>query len=94
MALTVLAAYDVRDDGRRARVSAILQSWGDRVQRSVFLCTVPQDDLPNLLSRVQATLDLDSDSFLLTRQCASCWENRKFIGQNEPPAPAYYWDVM
>lgn len=40
MALTVVAAYDVSEDRRRARVAAMLQMYGDRVQRSVFLLSL------------------------------------------------------
>ncbi|WP_267618118.1 hypothetical protein [Gordonia bronchialis] len=32
MALTVLAAYDITEDGHRARLAAILQSWGASYQ--------------------------------------------------------------
>ena len=32
-----LIAYDVSDDGRRARIAKKLESYGDRVQYSVFI---------------------------------------------------------
>jgi CRISPR-associated endonuclease Cas2 len=49
MALTHVIAYDISDDGRRARVAAVLQAHGDRVQRSVFVCTLEADILQVIL---------------------------------------------
>ena len=37
MAVTLLVAYDITVDNRRARLAALLQSWGDRIQYSVFV---------------------------------------------------------
>ena len=45
MALTVVIAYDISEDRRRARVAAVLQAYGDRVQRSVFIATLEPDRL-------------------------------------------------
>ena len=52
MALTHVIAYDISDDRRRARVSAVLQAYGDRVQRSVFICTLEAGLLSEVRSRV------------------------------------------
>ena len=38
MALTYVIAYDISDDRRRSQVAAVLQAYGDRIQRSVFVC--------------------------------------------------------
>lgn len=45
MALTVLITYDISADHTRAQVAAYLQQWGDRIQRSVFVCAIAPDDL-------------------------------------------------
>ena len=34
MALTYVVAHDISDDHRRSRVAAMLQAYGDRIQRS------------------------------------------------------------
>ncbi|MFI8774620.1 CRISPR-associated endonuclease Cas2 [Gordonia sp. NPDC062954] len=41
MAVTILVAYDITEDRRRARLAALLQAWGDRIQYSVFICHLP-----------------------------------------------------
>ena len=49
--VTVVAAYDVTADNRRARLSALLQAYGDRVQRSVFLARGEAAELDELRRR-------------------------------------------
>lgn len=52
MALTVVIASDISDDRRRARVAATIQVWGNRIQRSVFICTLDHDQLTDLTARL------------------------------------------
>lgn len=52
MALTYVIAYDISDDHRRARVAAILQSYGDRIQRSVFLATIDSGTVSEARRRI------------------------------------------
>ena len=52
MALTHVIAYDISDDHRRARVAAILQAYGDRIQRSVFVATIEADLLNEARERI------------------------------------------
>ena len=92
--MTVLAAYDVRDNNRRARVSAALQCWGTRIQMSVFICTIDQEGLEALVRTVEKIIDAHSDSFMVMRQCQQCWDNLLVIGQSEPTKATLYWAVM
>ncbi|MDR1078687.1 MAG: CRISPR-associated endonuclease Cas2 [Propionibacteriaceae bacterium] len=94
MALTVLAAYDISEDRRRARVAATLQRWGDRIQLSLFLCRLETDQLPELIHAVKSIIDPQTDSFMVARQCAHCWEGLTTIGQTSPHPPTLYWAVM
>lgn len=89
----VVAAYDIVEDARRARVAAMLQMHGDRVQRSVFVLALEVDELSVLRARVSQVLDLDKDSFYLFRQCADCWETMVCEGQASPPQETFYWIV-
>ena len=52
MALTHVIAYDISDDKRRAHVAAVLQAYGDRIQRSVFVATVDDDILREVRERI------------------------------------------
>ncbi len=91
VALTVIAAYDISDDGRRSRVAALLQAHGDRIQKSVFLLDVTADILDDVRARSSAILDLDEDSLYLFRQCGHCWDEVALIGQANKPQRVLYW---
>ncbi|MCL2455406.1 MAG: CRISPR-associated endonuclease Cas2 [Micrococcales bacterium] len=94
MALTVLAAYDVSDDRSRSRVAATLQRWGDRIQYSLFVCTLEPADIDQMVSAVHAIIDHDADSFIVFRQCGTCWDRHVALGQGEPRKPTLYHAVM
>lgn len=94
MALTVVAAYDVGEDGRRARLAGLLQGWGDRIQYSVFLLTVPDDDLPELLARARNILNTNEDSLYFFRQCSACWDTHSAVGQAYEPSREVMWAVL
>jgi CRISPR-associated protein Cas2 len=94
MALNIIAAYDITDNRRRSRVAATLQRWGTRIQYSVFVCTLEPKDLPTMLDAVEDILDPRHDSFLVLRQCATCWDSKIVIGQSPPPPPTHNWAVL
>lgn len=91
MAVTVVAAYDVSEDSRRARLAALLQTVGDRVQKSVFVLLVADDDLAELRRRAMEIIDLDHDSLYLFRQCAPCWDVVACVGQAHARDRVLYW---
>ncbi len=94
MALTTVVAYDVTNDARRSRLAALLQQYGDRIQRSVFILTLPTADLAALETEMRALVRLTEDSVYVLRQCGTCWEARVCIGQAHPPEPGLYWGVL
>jgi len=51
-----LMAYDIGDDRRRARISALLAGHGVRVQRSVFVVEGTQHAVVGLLGRAESML--------------------------------------
>lgn len=93
-ALTLVAAYDVSEDDRRARLAAVLQSFGDRVQKSVFVILIDETELADLRERSLGIIDPDTDSFLLFRQCGTCWDKRGTLGQAHTPTPVTHWTVF
>lgn len=92
--MIVVAAYDVSEDARRARLAAVLQSTGDRVQRSVFVLSLDDRGLEELQRQAGEIIDVDVDSFYLFRQCGTCWESLDCIGQADPPQPVLYWAAL
>lgn len=94
LAMMLVAAYDIAEDARRAKVAAMLQMHGDRVQKSVFVLSIAADDLAELRTRVAAVVDLDQDSFYVFHQCATCWEMMGCDGQASRPEESYFWIVV
>lgn len=94
MALTVVAAYDVSEDGRRAHLAALLQSYGDRIQKSVFVLMVDDGDFDELKGLATKLIDTDTDSLWFIRQCGICWPAADTIGQAKAPEKVLYWAAM
>lgn len=94
MALTVIAAYDVSEDDRRARLAALLQTHGDRIQKSVFVIMVDHDELAELAEHARRIVDTDTDSVWFLRQCTSCWADALTVGQAKSPERTLFWAVL
>jgi CRISPR-associated protein Cas2 len=92
--MTVVVAYDISEDRRRARVAATLQQCGDRVQRSVFVATLDGEQVTDLLAQVTDMINTTTDSVYAFRQCAACWETVGVVGQATVEDEPYYWAVM
>lgn len=59
-----LVAYDITDDARRDRIAHTLESYGDRVQYSVFIVDLRPAKLVRLRTKLTDMMDA-SDSVLL-----------------------------
>lgn len=60
-----LLAYDIADDPRRTRVAKILESYGDRIQYSVFIIDVKPARLVRLRTALLRVIDAVDDSVLI-----------------------------
>lgn len=94
MAVTVIVAYDIAQDRRCAKLAALLQAWGDRIQYSVFLCVIGPEQLKTLQSEIGRIVDVDEDSVFVFRQCRDCWSGLATVGQGEPPTADLYWVAL
>jgi CRISPR-associated protein Cas2 len=68
----VAICYDVEDDGRRAKVAAILERYGVRRQKSVFEAYLSDTSLDKLVRQLVSVLDKNRDSLRLYKICNSC----------------------
>lgn len=59
-----LIAYDIADDVRRTRVAKKLESYGDRVQYSVFIVDARPAKLLRLRAQLTEMIDQGTDSVL------------------------------
>lgn len=60
-----LIAYDVADDVRRGRLAKKLESYGDRVQYSVFVLEIRPAGMIRLRSAMVAIIESNADSVLV-----------------------------
>lgn len=60
-----VVAYDVSSDARRVRVAKTLESYGDRLQYSVFLVDVKPAKMVRLKVAVRAQIEPTTDSLLI-----------------------------
>lgn len=60
-----LVAYDIRDDARLRKVYDIVRSHGDRLQYSVFLCSLDPIEKIGLLGELRHVIDHRQDSIVL-----------------------------
>ena len=94
MALTYVIAYDITDDRRRSQVAAVLRAYGDRIQRSVFVCTAEPDLVTEIRSRLAGIIKPETDSVYVFRQCAACWDAVGIYGQAAVTSDPLYWAVL
>lgn len=73
-------SYDISDDSRRNSISKILESYGTRVQFSLFECNLDIDKLAELMQKLEEIINPDEDSLRCYPLCNSCLENVRRIG--------------
>lgn len=61
----LLIAYDIADDHRRSRIAKVLESYGDRIQFSVFVVEIKPAKLVRLRAALRALVELSTDSVLV-----------------------------
>ena len=60
-----LIAYDIPDDHRRTRIAKTLETYGDRVQYSVFIADLRPAKLVRLRAQLNSIIDAHADSVLI-----------------------------
>lgn len=61
----ILVAYDIPEDRRRNRLAKVVESYGDRVQYSVFVIDAAPVRIARLRRAVERVVDVRQDSILL-----------------------------
>ncbi|NLF18098.1 MAG: CRISPR-associated endonuclease Cas2 [Lentisphaerae bacterium] len=91
MVVECLAVYDIADPKRLRLVARIMESFGIRVQKSVFECHLPQSALKRMLSCVQGVMDAEVDSLRVYPLPANSRAQQIILGCGEIPAfpPAF-----
>ncbi len=72
--------YDIASNRRRRKVAECLESFGDRVQESVFEVKVDRRRFERCLARVRALIELVDDQVAVYTLCARCSDRRQHFG--------------
>lgn len=91
--MNFIVTYDVRDDRRRARISALLAKNGVRIQRSVFQCVLESGEMAEIVFTCEGILDLDVDVLQVFTICEGCREHQVSLGQANLALDEYFWVV-
>lgn len=80
MAMIYIVAYDIASNRRRVRVANLLQSWGYRIQESVFQIRLDQVQIEQMRMKVAAIIDGKNDVVHIYPVCASCAAKSEILG--------------
>ena len=79
-----LVAYDIREDRRLRSIATCLEGYGDRIQYSVFICDLSQQELIGLRTEIEALMKWSEDSVMVIDLGASGDSTRfLFLGRHE-----------
>ncbi len=79
----IVVAYDIASNRRRRRVARILESYGNRVNYSVFECFLRECELGEMQHRLQEQVKRGADCILFYRLCRACIGSREIMGRQE-----------
>jgi len=76
----VVVAYDISSDEKRNKCMNILKDYGNRVNFSVFECTVDAQKLKEIKEKINKLIDNKTDSVLYYILCDACKTKRTYSG--------------
>jgi CRISPR-associated protein Cas2 len=76
----VVVCYDVVDDRTRTRLAKLMQNYGNRVQKSVFECTVDDRVYLRMKEQIEKLIDWEEDSVRYYFLCGSCVKQVEISG--------------
>jgi len=85
-----VVSYDIADDARRRRIAEILEGYGQRVQWSVFECSLEDAQLEALRAPLREELDGAVDSLRCYPLCLWCGERVLWRGRGAAAADWNY----
>lgn len=75
-----IVAYDIANNKRRLRVAKILESWGYRIQESVFQLRLDAPSLARVRRLLSSVIKDAEDVIHIYPICASCADRADILG--------------
>ena len=60
-----LVAYDIREDRRLRSVAACVEGYGERIQYSVFVCDLSEEEAVSLRGDIEVRMRQSEDSVMI-----------------------------
>jgi len=79
----MIVAYDIASDKRRLKISDLLESYGNRVNYSVFECLVTAKEAGLLTSALSGLIKPGKDNVVIYFLCKSCIGKTIKIPEND-----------
>ena len=76
-----LIVYDIRDAKRLAKISKCMESYGWRVQKSVFESNATDETIEQLKLRLEKLIDIEKDFILFFEVCERDFQKRQIFGK-------------
>ena len=80
LAMIYIIAYDIADNKRRLRVAKTLESWGYRIQESVFQLRLDTATLARVRSSLAVLISESDDVIHIYPICSSCADRADILG--------------
>ena len=77
-----LIVYDVRDTKRLAKISKCVESYGWRVQKSVFESTATDETIGQLKGSLEKMMDIREDFVLFFELCERDFQKKQVFGKD------------
>jgi len=78
-----LAVYDIADPKRLRRIAKVMEAYGNRVQKSVFECTLSDQGFVDLKRWANHILESEQDSVRIYPLYADSRLKQTILGQGE-----------
>lgn len=78
--LYIVVCYDIIDDKTRYKIAKIMESYGVRVQKSVFDCRITYRQYLIMKRKLEKIIDHEIDSIRYYSLCGKCHANIQISG--------------
>ena len=75
-----LIVYDIRDTKRLSKISRCVESYGWRVQKSVFESTASDETIEELKFRLEKLMNVEEDFVLFFEVCERDFQKKQIFG--------------
>ena len=78
-----IVSYDIVDNKMRTKLSKKLCNYGQRVQYSVFECSLDKNQYKEMLKETLQFVDLEKDSLRIYKLCRDCRKKIASYGKKQ-----------